>query len=408
MADERSGVAVERERDSLAEQLANAQRECERLDRENRKKDDFLAILSHEMRSPLNAVLTWAQVLRSPSVDPATIRQAIASIERSARLQTRMIEDLLDTARINSGKLSLDLVDADLAQIARSAVEQEIAAANDKRIEIEVEIDPGPIPVRVDAARLQQAVANLISNAIKFTPEGGNVRVNACCSGPQAQILVTDTGEGIAADVLPHIFDRFWQRDQSTTRRSAGLGLGLSIARHILEMHGGTIRASSDGAQCGASFQMRLPLRSTDAPETAVEPSRRGAASLGSYVLLVVDDDVDTCLALATILGQAGADVRTANSVAEAIRSFEAHRPHAVLADLAMPDEDGYSLIRRIRASHDEAAARIPVIALTASASPSDRRKVRRAGFALHLTKPVEPASVVDAVRLAVPPQLPA
>ncbi|HSD11786.1 MAG TPA: ATP-binding protein [Candidatus Binatia bacterium] len=398
-------VAELREAKRSVEQELARERDARALAEDaNRRKDEFLAILSHDLRSPLNAVLTWIQVLRSEGVDAKTREQALASIERSAGLQTRMIEDLLDISRIISGKLSLEFQDADLAQIVRAALETILASAEEKGIEVELAIDHEPIPLCADPARLQQVVGNVLSNAIKFTPSGGNVTVELRRQEGEAEIRVVDSGEGISAEVLPYVFDRFRQGDSSITKRHGGLGLGLAIARHIVELHGGEIRAESEGEGRGATFRMRLPLDRG----SGVSPEQSGAAravqadpDLGGISVLVVDDDPDTCQALEIILRQAGAGVRTAGSVQEALRACSEAAIDVVVTDLAMPDLDGYALLDALR-SADEAGKHVPIIALTAAATPEDRQRVRAAGFALHLTKPVEPLEMLKAVAMTI------
>jgi CheY-like chemotaxis protein/nitrogen-specific signal transduction histidine kinase len=369
----------------------------------NRRKDEFLAILSHDLRSPLNAVLTWIEVLRSEAVDAKTREQALASIERIARLQTRMIEDLLDISRIISGKLSLEFQDADLARIIRGALETILASAEEKGIAVEVSIDDECVPLRADPARLQQVVANVLANAIKFTQRGGNVQVELRCQHGEAEIRVADSGEGISAELLPYVFERFRQGDSSTTKRHGGLGLGLAIARHIVELHRGEIRAESAGEDRGATFRMRLPLDR----DSGVSPERPVAArgsqadpNLRGISVLVVDDDPDTCAALGVVLRQAGASVRTAGSVPEALRVSGEATIDVVVTDLAMPDRDGYALLAALRGDDAAAGRHVPIIALTAAASPEDRQRVHSAGFALHLTKPVEPVEMLNAVAM--------
>ncbi len=398
-------VAELREAKRSVEQELARERDARALAEDaNRRKDDFLAILSHDLRSPLNAVLTWIQVLRSEGVDAKTQEQALASLERIAGLQTRMIEDLLDISRIISGKLSLEFQDADLAVIIRGGLETIFAAAEEKGIGVAVSIDHESVPLRADSARLQQVVGNVLSNAIKFTPGGGNVQIELRCRQGEAEIRVADSGEGIPAEVLPYVFDRFRQGDSSTTKRHGGLGLGLAIARHIVELHGGEILAESEGRGRGATFRIRLPLDrdcgvSSEQPGGAqgssVDPNLRGVS------VLVVDDDPDTREALEVVLRHAGARVRTAGSVPEALRASIESAIDVVVTDLAMPDRDGYALLEALRGDEAAAGRHVPIIALTAAATPEDRQRVDSAGFALHLTKPVEPVEMLKAVAMA-------
>jgi CheY-like chemotaxis protein len=388
---------------ALEEQL-EAEREARaRAEDANRHKDEFLAILSHDLRSPLNAVLTWIQVLRSPEVDDKTRAQALASLERIAHLQTRMVEDLLDISRITSGKLSIEPQAADLALILRTAVDTMMATAREKGVEVEVDLDPKCVPMRGDPARLQQVIGNLLSNAVKFTPQGGRIAVELACPESFAELRIADTGEGIAPEVLPYVFDRFRQGGTSTTKRHGGLGLGLAIARHVVDLHGGTIHAESAGEGRGATFRVRLPLeRASAVADGALPPATASAIDLAGIRVLCVDDDPDTCLALEHVLQQAGCSVLTAGSVPEALRLVAAERPDVVITDLAMPDQDGYDLLEALRAREAEDGPAAHVIVLTAAATPDDRQRVTSGGFALHLTKPVEPNELLTAVKMTV------
>jgi len=383
------------ERDLTAERDARA-----RAEDANRRKDEFLAILSHDLRSPLNAVVTWLQVLRSPKIDSSSREQALASLERITKLQARMIEDLLDISRIISGKLSIELQDADLAAIVRAAVETMVSVALEKGIEVEVSIDEKCVPMRADPARLQQVVGNVLSNAIKFTPRSGKVTIALRCDEDSADVSVIDTGEGIPSDVLPYVFDRFRQGGTSTTKRHGGLGLGLAIARHFIELHGGNIVAESRGEGQGATFRLRLPLVRASAvaplPAWSMPPAEK--PQLQGTKVLIVDDDDDTCSALEIVLRQAGSVVRTAGSVPAALRSLDGEAVDIVVTDLAMPGEDGYALLARLRKGGNA----VPVIALTASATPEDRDRVMEAGFALHLTKPIDPSELLVAVGMTI------
>jgi len=366
----------------------------------DQRKDDFLAVLSHEMRSPLNAVLTWSHALRSGAVSDETREQAYAGIERSARSQARMIDDLLDSARIIAGKVSLDPQDVDLRTIVREAADAARAVATEAGLALEVVAGIEPLPVRVDVVRTHQVVGNLLSNAVKFTAAGGTVRVASRRSGAFAEVTVTDTGAGIPAGLLPRIFDRFRQGDTSMTRQHGGLGLGLSIARHLLTLQGGTIEAQSDGSGHGATFRVRLPLaaRATEARIPAHSAADLGP-SLDGARILVVDDDAETCLALEALLVAAGARVTTAASAHAALQCYARSPADVVITDLAMPGEDGYTLLRELRAG---GATAVPVLAVTGAATAEGRRQVKEAGFTLHLTKPVEPRDIQAAVAMAL------
>jgi len=394
-------VDLPSERDAASQERLLTLEEALAAEREaNRRKDEFLAILSHDLRSPLSAILTWISVLRHGSVAPDDRDRALDSIERIAKLAARMVEDLLDISRIASGKISLSPQECDLAVIVRSAAEMVLPVANEKGIDVDVSIDPTCLPMRGDPARLHQMIGNLLSNALKFTPAGGRVQVGLVCPNGMAEIHVTDTGDGIAPEMLPHVFQPFRQATTSVTRRGDGLGLGLAIARHLAELHGGSIAAESAGLGRGATFSVRLPLQrlpALSAPSAAPLSPLEATPSLSGIRVLLVDDDPDACLALETVLRLAGSpSVRTARSVAEAIRMFEEERPDILVTDVIMPDRDGYALLAAVR----ERTGNLPAIALTAAATPEDRRKVADAGFDLHITKPVDPADLVEAIAM--------
>ena len=384
---------LERSNRSLEDALA-AEREA------NRRKDEFLAILSHDLRTPLNAVLTWVEVLRNPGVERQTRDRALASLERMAKLQARMIDDLLDISRIASGKLSVELQDVDLAAIIQGAVDTMLNAAKDNGIEIQASLDPRCLPMRGDPARLHQIVANLLSNAVKFTPRGGRITVELRCTDNLAEIDVTDNGVGISPDLLPFVFDRFRQ-GMAATR--SGLGLGLAIARHVAELHGGSIRAESEGPGRGARFSVRLPLERVGAvlpSPKASDQSLESTPRIKGIRVLLVDDDEDTRFALEEVLRQAGALVQAAKSAPEALRRFEEEPPDVLITDLVMPDEDGYVLLELLRSRMTPIGGTLPAIALSGAASPEDRQRVADAGFALHVTKPLDPAELIRAVAM--------
>ncbi|MEW6209759.1 MAG: response regulator [Acidobacteriota bacterium] len=395
---ERKRVEAERE-----ELLVKEQRAREEAQAANRAKDEFIAVVSHELRAPLNAMLGWARILRSTRVDEATLSHAIEIIERSARTQSKLIEDLLDTSRIVSGKLRLDIRPVELRSVIENAAQVLHPAAEARGIDIRLRFDVEREIITGDADRLQQIVWNLLSNAIKFTPNGGRVEVLLQRADPHVRLTVTDTGKGISPEYLPYIFDRFHQADASSTRRYGGLGLGLSLVRHLVELHGGTVCAESDGEGRGATFTVNLPLRAVRPQPTELESVGIGGvhivpSTLDGVWALVVDDETDARDLLTTLLQQYGARVTPAASAAEALSVLSevepGRQPDVLVSDIGMPDVDGYALIRRVRALDPERGGRIPAIALTAYGRPIDRIRALSAGFQMHMPKPVEPAEL--------------
>ena len=399
---------VEFERDQLLASARAARAEAERA---SQMKDDFLATLSHELRTPLNAILGWSQILQStaqPTADDLT--EGLAAIDRNARAQTQIIEDLLDMSRIISGKVRLDIQQLNLATVLQASLDTMRPAADAKDINLFASADPCSAMVCGDPNRLHQIFWNLISNAIKFTPRGGRVQVMLECFGSHLQVSVIDTGEGIKAEFLPHIFDRFRQVDGSTTRRHGGLGLGLSIVKQLVELHGGSVTVISPGLGQGTTFSVRLPLTVVHEPEKIETGRQPGSASIPAELykeacvklkgvrVLVVDDEADARALLKRLLGDCGAMVRTASSAEQAFELFLAETPEVVVSDIGMPDEDGYSLIRRIRALPKDKGGQTPSLALTAYARAVDRMKAVRAGFNMHLVKPVEPVELLTMV----------
>jgi PAS domain S-box-containing protein len=375
----------------------------------SRAKDAFLATVSHELRAPLSPVLTWARMLRDNHLDSTQTAKALEVIERNARLQAELIEDLLDVARIVEGKVRLRIRPLDLSEVVQNAVETVRPAAEAKNVRLQLVLD-STVTLAGDAERLQQVVWNLLSNAVKFTPKGGRVHVVLERVNSHVEIAVSDTGAGIAPEQLPRLFERFWQADSSTTRVHAGLGLGLAIVRHLTELHGGMVTAESPGVGQGSTFTVKLPL----APivRTAEELTRRhptlhdgGAvpnARLDGVRVLLVDDEPDSNEALRVLLDHCGAEVRVAGSAAHAHEILSRWKPDVLVTDIGMPGEDGYALLARIRARPDE-RANVPAIALTAFASGDDRARVLSAGFRLHLAKPVQPAELTAAIAAVVP-----
>jgi signal transduction histidine kinase/ActR/RegA family two-component response regulator len=372
----------------------------------NRLKDEFLATLSHELRTPLNAVLGWARLLRSATVEPATQARALESIERNARAQARLIEDLLEISRIVTGKLRLQVRECDLAAIVDAASEIVQPAAAAKRLSLAVEVLVRPAMTAGDPDRLQQIIWNLLSNAVKFTPPEGSIRVRLERADGY-RLTVRDTGPGVEPKFLPFIFEPFRQADGSASREHGGLGLGLAIAKQLVELHGGTIGAISMGIGTGATFDVRLPsviVRSLDnggrdglaappPPVTAID-----GAMLDGLHVLIVDDEEDARLLLQTALIQYGADVTIAATAAAAVAAFDARQPDILLSDIGMPFEDGYALIRQLRARPLADGGNIPAIAITAYASASDRLAAQDAGYHAHVAKPFDPADVARLV----------
>ena len=371
------------------------------LEEANRLKDEFLATLSHELRTPLNAMLGWAHLLSRETLDAGTLRRGLDTIERNAHAQKALIEEILDASRMITGKTGLDMQPVDLAEIAVQAIEVVRPAAEAKRIEIGIDLQLLQ-PVMADAARLQQILWNLLSNAVKFTPPRGWIRVTAQQIDSKVRVEVADSGIGIAPEFLPHIFDRFTQADGSATRQHGGLGLGLAIARHLVELHGGDVHAESAGEGRGATFTVTLPVRAiTETPAVGATQERAASAAAGIRLdgvrVMVVDDRADDRDLVAMVLIRAGADVSAAGSVAEAMSRLEGFSPDVLVTDIGMPVHDGYELIRRVRESGPEGAA-LRAIALTAYGRPEDRARALAAGFSVHLAKPVTPADLVAAV----------
>ncbi len=391
------------ERSGLLASERHARSEAERT---SRMKDEFLATLSHELRTPLSAILGWASVLRSGRAGEADLRHGLEAIERNARAQTQLIEDLLDMSRIVSGKLRLDVQEVHPASFVESALQTVRPAAAAKALALDATIAPDLDAITGDPGRLQQVVWNLLANAIKFTPHGGSVRLTLARAPAHVEIAVADTGAGIDPAFLPHVFDRFRQADASMTRRFGGMGLGLSIVRHLVELHGGTVHAESAGEGLGATFTVRLPLAVARSGELAAPSARPagarvrdlGCVELRGLRVLVVDDQPDARELAARVLAECGAEVVTAASASEALPLVERMRPAVLVSDIGMPDVDGYELLRRVRALGPARGGAVPAIALTAFARDEDRAHALRAGFVLHLGKPVEPAELVAAV----------
>jgi signal transduction histidine kinase/DNA-binding response OmpR family regulator len=399
----RKQAEEERARLLIREQAARAEAEAA-----NRGKDEFLAVLSHELRTPLTAILGWGHLMRTRKLEPEDLSRALDTIERNARSQAQLIDDLLDVSRIITGKLEIESGAVELSWIIQSALDSMRPAAEAKNIHFETIIEGSSCVVNGDINRLQQIFWNLFSNAVKFTPNGGEVTVSIASVDSSVRVIVADTGIGINGDFIPHIFDRFRQADASTTRAHGGLGLGLAIVRHLVELHHGTIEVESEGKDRGARFTITLPLAkdviiSSAAGETLLYESHDLADPPAAHILrgvkvLVVDDEADSRDLLMTILKRYGGDVRCSESAAEAMEAFREWHPDLLVSDIGMPNEDGYSLIRRLRKLKSKRAQKIPAVALTAYASDEDRSQALSAGFQVHVPKPIEPESFVTSV----------
>lgn len=375
----------------------------------NRIKDEFLSICSHELRTPLNSILGWARLLRSRKFDETTTAKALETIERNAETQAQLIEDLLDISRIITGKLRLNIRPVELSSIIFAALDTIYLAAEAKAIQIKADLDSSIGSTLGDPDRLQQIVWNLLSNGIKFTPRGGRVEVQLRRSNSYVEIVVHDTGQGIPADFLPYIFDRFRQADSTTTRQHGGLGLGLAIVRHLVELHGGRIWADSPGLGQGSTFTVSLPLvgirlEPNDPPPTVTHPPRQSPKPFDCHLrldgvrVLVVDDEEDARQLLSAVLERCGAATIVAASAQEALQVMEQFKPDVLISDIAMPYEDGYALIRRVRTLEGRSGTRLPAAALTAYARSEDRAAALLAGFQTHLSKPVEPVELIAVV----------
>ena len=397
---------MESERERLLATAQAAQKEAEQA---NRLKDEFLATASHELRTPLTAVVGWSRMLRTGKLDAENSARALEAIERNATLQTKLIDDLLDVSRIITGKLILDRRAIEMAHVLSDAVNTVRPAADAKHITIVTSFDAETGPVLGDANRLQQVVWNLLSNAVKFTPKNGRIEVGLQRVNSQAEISVRDSGEGISSEFLPYVFDRFRQGDGKTTRLHSGLGLGLAIVRHLVELHGGTVNAHSDGRGRGATFKVRLPvlsINSVPGSKTAASDLTKARGTDGLSIecpprldgvrVLVVDDDSDTRQMLKAVLSECQAHVIIAASAAEAIVEIERRKPDVLVSDLGMPEQDGYALIKKVRGMESaDHTTRIPALALTAYAKAEDRVRALASGYQVHLSKPVEPAEFV-------------
>ena len=399
---ERKLAEAEREKLLASEKQARADAE-----EANRLKDEFLAVVSHELRSPLNAITGWVSLLKTERLTDEQAKRAIDTIQRNAQLQNQMIADLLDVSRIVSGRMRLDIRPFQLIDVIEAGIEVVRPAAEGKSIRLQTFLDPAAGPVAGDPDRLQQVVTNLLSNATKFTPKGGRVQVQLHRVNSHVEILVTDNGEGIDPAVLPFIFERFRQGGTGSTREYGGLGLGLTIARHLTELHGGTVTAHSEGVGKGAQFTVRLPIMAAvqlavageeRTHPTAQQGLRGEVPSLSGLRILVVDDEADAREVVSLILSSAGAEVTTVDSAARAVELVQRWHPDILVSDIGMPNEDGFTLMRQLRALPVEQGGAIPAIALTAFARTQDRLNVLSAGYQMHVPKPIEQLELLTVI----------
>jgi signal transduction histidine kinase/ActR/RegA family two-component response regulator len=393
---------LQRSEEAREQLLLRAERARNDAEAANRIKDEFLATLSHELRTPLTSLLGWSSVLRESRHDEKVLVQGLEAIDRNARVQAQLIDDLLDVSRIVSGKLNLDVRPLDICAVTRAAMNVVQPAAHAKGITLDYWAQPGLGAISADSARLQQIIWNLLSNAVKFTPHGGKINVRVERDGPNATVTVSDTGQGIEPEFLPRVFDRFRQADSSTTRSFGGLGLGLAIVRHLVELHGGTVSAESEGVGKGATCSASFPLLSDRAePITLLHSGEIHASelrSLDGLRVLLVDDEMETREIISTVVQRTGAEVKACKSAREALAELMEWRPDVILSDIAMPDEDGYSFIGRVRALPQNEGGATPAAALTAYAREEDRKQALAAGYQMHIAKPIGAGQLVTMI----------
>jgi signal transduction histidine kinase/CheY-like chemotaxis protein len=393
---------LQRSEEARGQLLLRAERARSEAEAANRIKDEFLATLSHELRTPLTSLLGWSSVLREARRDEKVLAQGLDAIDRNAHVQAQLIDDLLDVSRIVSGKLHLDVRPLDIASVTRAAISVVQPAADAKGISLEYSVQPGLGAISADSARLQQIVWNLLSNAVKFTPHGGKITVRVEQDRSNARVTVSDTGQGIDPEFLPRVFDRFRQADSSTTRSFGGLGLGLAIVRHLVELHGGTVCAESDGVGQGATFSASFPLLTDRTqPITVPHSGEIPVSQIGSLEglrVLIVDDELETREIISTVVERTGAAVEACMSAREALAKVIDWRPDVILSDIAMPDEDGYSFIGRVRSLPYNQGGNTPAAALTAYARQEDREQALAAGYQLHIAKPIAAGQLVSMI----------
>ena len=397
---------LQRSEEARGQLLLRAERARTDAEAANRIKDEFLATLSHELRTPLTSLLGWSSVLREAKRDEKVLTQGLEAIDRNARVQAQLIDDLLDVSRIVSGKLNLEVRPLDITSVARAAINVVRPAAEAKEISLDYWAEPGLGAISADSARLHQIIWNLLSNAVKFTPHGGKICVRVEQDGADARVTVKDTGQGIEPEFLPRVFDRFLQADSSTTRSFGGLGLGLAIVRHLVELHGGTVSAESEGLNKGATFSATFPLLTERTEPVSVahagEMSVLENQSLDGLRVLLVDDEPEAREIISTVMTRTGAEVTACKSASEALATLLEWKPDVILSDIAMPDEDGYSFIGKVRSLPREKGGATPAAALTAYARDVDRTQALAAGYQMHIAKPIAATQLVTIVaRLA-------
>lgn len=397
---------LQRSEEARGQLLVRAERARTEAEAANRIKDEFLATLSHELRTPLTSLLGWSSVLREAKRDEKVLTQGLEAIDRNARVQAQLIDDLLDVSRIVSGKLNLEVRPLDITSVARAAINVVRPAAEAKAISLDYWAEPGLGAISADSARLHQIIWNLLSNAVKFTPHGGKICVRVEQDGADARVTVKDTGQGIEPEFLPRVFDRFLQADSSTTRSFGGLGLGLAIVRHLVELHGGTVSAESEGLNKGATFSATFPLLTERTEPITMahsgEMSTLENQSLDGLRVLLVDDEPEAREIISTVITRTGAEVTACKSAGEALATLLEWKPDVILSDIAMPDEDGYTFIGKVRSLPREKGGATPAAALTAYARDADRREALEAGYQMHIAKPITATQLVTIVaRLA-------
>src|ERR1043165_2807740 len=397
---------LQRSEEAREQLLLRAERARAEAEAANRIKDEFLATLSHELRTPLTSLLGWSSVLREAKRDEKVLAQGLDAIDRNARVQAQLIDDLLDVSRIVSGKLNLDVRPLDIASVARAAINVVQPAADAKGITLDYYAEPGLGAISADSARVHQIIWNLLSNAVKFTPHGGKISLRVEQDETDARVTVKDTGQGIEPEFLPRLFDRFRQADSSTTRSFGGLGLGLAIGRHLVELHGGTVSAYSDGVDKGATFSATFPLLTDRAEPICIHHTAEGSVlennSLDGLRVLLVDDEAEARQIISTVVTRTGAEVHTCTSASEAMTKLAEWKPDVILSDIAMPGEDGYSFIGKVRSLPPDKGGETPAAALTAYARDGDRPPALAAGYQMHIAKPIGASQLVHMIaRLA-------